>query len=426
MNIRTVAFSVVPRIYLNSGLKAKKWQPWYSFVMMAIASQALLVISAILAAPASVFYAEIAAAVAYRKQDSPPTGVRSRAAAIIPAHNEEKGLLSTINNLKEQLRPGDRLIVVADNCNDETAAIAERAGAEVTIRDDQAKIGKGYALDWGLNYLRSDSPDVVIMIDADCRIAPGSIDRLVASAQQHQRPVQALYLMDAPDGSAVSHQVATFAWRVKNWVRPLGLKALGLPCQLMGTGMAFPWGILQSVTVSSGAIVEDLKLGLDLGSVGYAPLFCPTAVVTSTFPQTAVGSTAQRQRWEHGHIGLIVTRFLPLLVQSLRRRDISLLALALDLLVPPLSLLIMILVFIAVMTGIFGYFGGSLFPFAINMGSLALVVLAAAMARVKFARDILPLRTLGLVPLYMLAKLRQYVSALYGRKVSRWVRADRG
>jgi cellulose synthase/poly-beta-1,6-N-acetylglucosamine synthase-like glycosyltransferase len=172
--------------------------------------------------------------------------------------------------------------------------------------------------------------------------------------------------------------------------------------------------------------VEDLKLGLDLASTGQAPLFCPTAIVTSTFPQTTEGSKSQRQRWEHGHIGQIASRFVPLLVQSLLRRDISLLALALDLLVPPLSLLIVVLVFMAVMTGILGCFGVSLFPFAIVTGSLALVVLGAAMARFKFARDILPLRTLGLVPLYMLAKLRQYFSALADRKVSRWVRADRG
>lgn len=394
--------------------------------MTTVTSQALLAISAILAIPASVFFAEIVAAIVPGKQDGLPAGARSRAAVIIPAHNEEKGLLSTITDLQQQLRPGDRLVVVADNCDDETAAIAERAGAEVTIRHDPMNIGKGYALDWGLTYLRSDPPDVVVMVDADCRMASGAIDRLVAGAQQHQRPVQALYLMNAPDKSAINHQVATFAWRVKNWVRPLGLKALGLPCQLMGTGMAFPWGVLQSVNLSSGAIVEDMKLGLDLASIGYPPLFCPAAIVTSVFPQTTEGAKAQRQRWEQGHIGLIATRCVPLLVQSLRRRDASLLALALDLLVPPLSLLILVLLVMTVVTGTLGCFGGSLVPFAIGSGSLALVVLGTVMARAKFARDILPVRTLGLVPLYMLAKLRQYVLALAGRKVSRWVRADRG
>ena len=53
--------------------------------------------------------------------------------------------------------------------------------------------------------------------------------------------MQILDLMTAPEDSPINYRVAEFAWRVNNWVRPLGLAALGLPCQLMGTGMAFPW-----------------------------------------------------------------------------------------------------------------------------------------------------------------------------------------
>jgi hypothetical protein len=90
-----------------------------------------------------------------------------------------------------------------------------------------------------------------------------------------RRPVQSLYLMTAPCESAINHQVAEFAWRLKNQVRPLGLRALGLPCQLMGTGMAFPWDIIRSAELASGFIVEDLKLGLDLADAGHPPVFCP-------------------------------------------------------------------------------------------------------------------------------------------------------
>jgi len=146
---------------------------------------------------------------------------------LIPAHDEEKGILATLNDIKPQLRPNDRLLVVADNCTDDTAAIAASGGAEVTVRSDPSKIGKGYALDWGINYLASNPPDIVIMIDADCRAAERVIDSLASVCEQKQRPVQSLYLMASPEGSRINHQVAEFAWRVKNWVRPLGLGALG-------------------------------------------------------------------------------------------------------------------------------------------------------------------------------------------------------
>jgi len=180
---------------------------------------------------------------------------------LIPAHDEAKGILATLNDIKPQLRPTDRLLVVADNCTDDTAAIAASGGAEVTVRSDPSKIGKGYALDWGINYLASNPPDIVIMIDADCRPAERVVDSLASVCEQKQRPVQSLYLMTSSEGSKINHQVAEFAWRVKNWVRPLGLKALGLPCQLMGSGMAFPWTVIRSVRAFQRVDRRGFKAG---------------------------------------------------------------------------------------------------------------------------------------------------------------------
>lgn len=262
-------------------------------------------------------------------------------------------------------------------------------------------------------------------MDADCRLSPGSIDQLAMRAAQSNRPIQALYLMAPPETAAVNLRVATFAWRVKNWARPLGLKALDLPCQLMGTGMAFPWQLIRSAELSSGAIVEDLQLGLDLAAEGHAPMFCASAVVSSTFPQTAAGAKAQRQRWEHGHIGLILTRALPLIFRGLTTARGAAVALALDLFVPPLSLLIALLTVIAFASWLLMLANGSRLALLISVNGLGLVGLATVLAWLKYARDILPLRAIGLIPLYVLAKLRLYSGTLLGRKVSRWVRADR-
>src|SRR6202030_2014620 len=120
-----------------------------------------------------------------------------------------------------------------------------------------------------------DPPDVVIVIDADCRVAKGCIEQLAFTCIEFDRPVQALDLITAPDKTTVVSRVAEFAWRVRNWVRPLGLWSLNLPCQLMGTGMAFPWKLLHSTSVTGGSLVEDLNLGLSLAAAGSAPLFCP-------------------------------------------------------------------------------------------------------------------------------------------------------
>ncbi len=151
----------------------------------------------------------------------PRNASRQRVAVLVPAHNESTGIVPTLEDVKAQLRPDDRLLVVADNCSDDTAAVSGSLGAEVVHRYDNERIGKGYALDYGLRHLGGDPPEIVIMIDADCQLEECAIDRLASVCSATGRPAQACYLMTTPDGSQHTNQVAEFAWRVKNWVRPL-------------------------------------------------------------------------------------------------------------------------------------------------------------------------------------------------------------
>ena len=204
-----------------------------------------------------VFVSEVILAATFRsqKRHGLPVAGHPKTIVVVPAHNESRNLIPTLLDLKKQLKPTDGLIVVADNCSDDTAIVAAEAGAEVLTRNDPSKIGKGYALDWAIRALQDNPPDVVVFVDADCRVAEGTVDELVGACLRTSRPAQALNLMTAPANSEVNYQVAEFAWLVKNFVRPAGLLALGLPCQLMGTGMAFPWDVIRSADLASGEIV---------------------------------------------------------------------------------------------------------------------------------------------------------------------------
>jgi cellulose synthase/poly-beta-1,6-N-acetylglucosamine synthase-like glycosyltransferase len=396
--------------------------------MEAFVSCLLILVAGLLAIPVIVFCLEIVAAVAlpqWQPVVGPSYGVRGRVAVLVPAHNESTGILSTLADIQSQLLPGDRLIVVADNCTDDTAAAASAAGAEVFERHDSARYGKGYALDFGLRHLTSDPPEIVIMVDADCRLAKRTIDYLAITSTTTNRPVQALDLMIAPDKSTINHQVAEFAWRVKNWLRPLGLGALGLPCHLMGTGMAFPWDVIGSANLASGWIVEDLKLGLDLTMAGHAPLFCPSARVTSAFPSSPAGAATQRRRWEQGHIRTILRIAPRFLCLAIARRNWALLALTLDLAVPPLSLLAMLVLGMFVAAALAAFFDFSSAALVVSAASLLAFVLAAFLAWLKCGRDILPPRAIWSIAPYVLGKLPLYRHVLSKRLESRWIRTDR-
>jgi cellulose synthase/poly-beta-1,6-N-acetylglucosamine synthase-like glycosyltransferase len=396
--------------------------------MGALVSYLLVVVAGLLATSVMMFFLEIVAATALSRWQRPiwPTdNVRKQIAVLVPAHNESSGLTPTLANIRSQSLPGDRLLVVADNCSDDTAAVARMEGAEVVERIDPTKRGKGYALDWGIRHLSSNPPELVIIVDADCILEDGAIDDLAFTCAMTGQPVQALYLMTAPRDSQINYQVAEFAWRVKNWLRPLGLRTLNLPCQLVGTGMAFPWDMIHSADLGSGQLVEDLKLGLDLTLAGHPPVFCPSARVRSEFASTVKGAGTQRKRWEQGHIDTILKAAPKLLSIAVARQDWNLLAIALDLAVPPLSLLGMLVLVIFGCSLLYAIFGYSFTALAISTASLLAFMIATLLAWFECGRDVIPPSALPQIPAYALRKFSLYCQFLFGKLDSQWTRTDR-
>jgi cellulose synthase/poly-beta-1,6-N-acetylglucosamine synthase-like glycosyltransferase len=388
----------------------------------------LAVIAGLLSIPVAVLFIEVVGAlnpVKRRLVELSNSEAPGRVAVIVPAHNESAGILPTIQDIRSQLRDADRLIVVADNCTDDTAAVAAAAGAEVIVRDDLERIGKGYAMGWGVTHLGNDPPDFVVFIDADCRIQSDMIGKLRDVCRRLHRPVQAFFLMKSADNSPINHSVAEFAWLLKNWVRPLGLRYFGCPVQLMGTGMMFPWDLISAAPLASGSLVEDLKLGLDLAAAGKAPYFLPFAKVTSDFPVSAKGTDSQRQRWVRGHIGMILKSVPQLLSRAFASRNVDLLVLTLDLLVPPLSLLGLLIVGLFGLTSLAALLGLSSIALVISAANLLVFTLAVLLAWLKFGRDIVPARISLSIGSLAVQKLGLYGLLLMGRTAAQWVRTDR-
>ena len=355
---------------------------------------------------------------------APAQGSRPRVAVLVPAHNESSLIVATLNSILPQLLAGDRLVVVADNCTDDTAALARAVGAEVVERSNAQQRGKGYALDFGVRYLASDAPDVMIVVDADSRVGKGSIERLALCCIDSGRPAQALYLMHAPAGSGLKVQIAEFAWCVKNQVRAQGWARLGLPCSLMGSGMAFVWRDLALIELASGHIVEDLKMGLDFCRSGKPPLFCPDALVSSDFPRSDEGLSIQRTRWEHGHLGVILSDAPRLLSEAIRKGNLNLLAMTADLLVPPLALLTLLLVVAFSLSWLVVLLGGALAPALIASFGLALLGVTVLLAWSRFGRGIIAFSALLYAPFYALKKIPLYIGFVLKRQVD-WVRSKR-
>lgn len=382
----------------------------------------LAILTVILLVPVIIFLVQVVAAILLKntKFGIASSKKRPSVAILMPAHNESLVIAQPIESILPQLHDGDRLIVIADNCNDKTARVAKELGATVVERHHEQDRGKGYALDFGLQCIESSPPEVVMIVDADCVVANDTIDRLALSCAHYQRPVQALYLMESQPEPSLKARVAQFAWIVKNKVRPLGWNALGLPCQLMGTGMAFLWSDLSRVSLATGHIVEDMKLGTDLARLNKAPLFLPEALVTSVFPPTEAATNTQRARWEHGHLSVILNEAPSLIFEAIKNKNIQMLGLACDLLVPPLAVLTLLCVAISVTSLLFGSKLVLLLS-GILLGGLLFAVL---LAWVFFGREVISFKQLCYAPIYALVKIPLYIKFFLNRQVE-WVRSKR-
>jgi cellulose synthase/poly-beta-1,6-N-acetylglucosamine synthase-like glycosyltransferase len=152
---------------------------------------------------------------------------------LVPAHNEQTALQGTLQNLAVLDYPPEliRVVVVADNCTDHTAAVARWGGATCLVRHDPEKCGKGHAVAFGLERFEREPPDVVLILDADCHLHSEALRELDAVFAQGADAIQCAVL--SQNGDSVSVGAAL------DEVRARGLDCLGFSTPLLGTGMAF-------------------------------------------------------------------------------------------------------------------------------------------------------------------------------------------
>jgi 1,2-diacylglycerol 3-beta-glucosyltransferase len=303
----------------------------------------VLSISALPILGASAYLAALAA-FARRQPPVPPPAPRLRFDVVVPAHNEETEIGETVRILRAMDYPAHlfRVLVVADNCTDGTAAQAAAAGARVLVRQDAERRGKGYALAYGFSRcLREAFADVVVVVDADTIVSANLLSAFAARFEAGAAVVQADYTVRNPRASWRT-RVMTIALAAFHGVRSAARERFGLSCGLRGNGMGFSRAILAEHPPQAFSIVEDLEYGIQLGYAGIRVHYVSEARVFGHMAVSERASRSQRRRWERGRQALVRTHVPTLMKQACRQRDPRLFDLALDLLVPPIGQLALI------------------------------------------------------------------------------------
>jgi cellulose synthase/poly-beta-1,6-N-acetylglucosamine synthase-like glycosyltransferase len=346
---------------------------------------------------------------------------------LIPAHNESAIIDKTLTRLIAEL-PGNNpadIVLVADNCSDGTAAIARKVGVTVLERHNANQRGKGFALDFGIKHLTATGhPDILVIMDADCETTQSDLINLINTVACSNLPAQMAYLMRVIENATIKQKISGFAWLLKNKIRLLAMDKMGLPVTLTGTGMAFPWQALETVNLGHGNIVEDMQLGIDCAINGYPPKFCPHALVYSDFPEQSAAELSQRTRWEHGHLQTIFQQFPRLVKESFSQKNWRLFLLALDIGVPPLSLLVMIALAGLSALGLLLIFTHHVTAFAVLLSSFSYFAVMLTGVWRRYGQDYMSAKELAVIPQYILSKLSIYLAFLFKRQ-KEWIRTNR-
>jgi biofilm PGA synthesis N-glycosyltransferase PgaC len=249
-------------------------------------------------------------------------GRKARVIALVPAHNEEDIIASTIESLMAQTQPFTYVLIIADNCTDKTARIVKRYQGIYgthklrfmkTVANTHKKAG---ALNQGYQATLSSRPDYIFGMDADTIIDSRMVEE--ALKQFNREPNTAgicsayrtLPLKsDATKWERVLWRLQTIefglanAWRVENYKSARVLP--GVSVMFRAKALRDVHKLHKGTIWATDSLVEDYRLTLELKDLGWDAKSSLRMISWSDVPLHVLGKGGlfdQRQRWYSGTV----------------------------------------------------------------------------------------------------------------------------
>ena len=235
----------------------------------------------------------------------PPVRVepQSRFAIVIPAHNEGRVLAPLIECCKNVDYPGALydVYVIADNCEDDTAAVARAAGARVIVRTNHDQRGKGYALDYAFRKINAESRgyDAFVVFDADNLVHPDFLNVMNSYVAAGHQVIQGRMDAKNPTDSWISATFGMSVW-VSNRFWFLAKHNIGFSSVLGGTGMCISTELVRQIGWGATSFTEDLEFTMKALLAGVKTAWAHDAICYDEKVLTFAASWKQRVRWVQG------------------------------------------------------------------------------------------------------------------------------
>jgi cellulose synthase/poly-beta-1,6-N-acetylglucosamine synthase-like glycosyltransferase len=240
---------------------------------------------------------------ARRPASDPPTrsASASRLLILVPAHDEERLIGRCVRSLMEMTshRAVASIVVIADNCSDQTAGIAESLGARVLQRRDTTRRGKPAAIEWAFGQLPLADFDAAVIIDADTEVDPGFADALAEYAPLRDIAVQAYFGVSNLHDSWLSTLGVLLSKVRYEGQYPLKRRAR-LNCPLTGNGMCLGANLLRRAGWPADSLTENWDLYARYTAAGEVIAYARQALLAAHEESSLATSSTQRQRWQAG------------------------------------------------------------------------------------------------------------------------------
>ena len=226
------------------------------------------------------------------------SSIERQLTVLVPAYNEAESVGDTVRSLFEQTHPPARILVIDDCSTDETAAVAEAAGAEV-VRPPENTGSKAGAQTFALPMVDTD---FVMAVDADTVLAPDAVETLLVAFEDPEVAAACGFVLPQrvktiwERGRYIEYMLAFgFFKRVQDHYRkPLissGCFSIYRSEELRAAGA---W--------STRTMAEDMDLTWTMYAKGFRVRFFPDAVSYPLEPHNMNFLGKQLKRWSHGFI----------------------------------------------------------------------------------------------------------------------------
>lgn len=225
---------------------------------------------------------------------------------LVPAHNEELLLGGCLASLDAVDYPREwyDVVVIADNCTDDTAGIARAAGVRCLEREDKVRAGKPWAIAWALKEISIREYDGVVIVDADTDVDPGYATAIAGAVPIREKAVQVFNDVRNPSETALTRMAYVFG--VARCIFSFGLKRRAGMNAVLSNGMCLGTEVLRKHGWTAFSICEDWELYTILTELGVPIDFAKDARVGSQEAKSLAQSGSQRRRWAAGKITVLM------------------------------------------------------------------------------------------------------------------------